>query len=570
MTLAVAFLIAALALPTAAAEADWVAADPVMTAALAELARSKDRLAIGDSRPYHVAYRLLDQRRVIVEAQFGALKASTQERKRFAAADVRVGSPAFDNSNFIASDGAGHSPFTIEVPFEDGADGIRHALWWLTDSAFKSAVQRYSQKDAFRRSKEGEEDLPDMTEAVVSSLDFKEDVSPLPVAAAEALARRVSAVFRRSKDLHGSRVGVFMFDNVSRFLDTEGRRARRDTGDYEVVLDAWTQADDGSPLAEQRRFPSRRPEAMPSAEFLEAEARAMALSLTARRAASALEAPYVGPILFEGQAAGEFFNQLLARGLAAPREMWLEDTALLATYRPGRLGGRVGLKVMSGLLSAHDDPVAEQFEGTALAGRTLIDDEGVPGLPVTLVERGVLKDLYVGRAAVEGRSGPNGHSRSALENLPSPRAANLFVSADPSLPRAALKAELLRRAKDAGLAWAVLVRRIGEEDARREGSLLAPPVAAFRVDLDGTERPLERAVFDSVTMRALRDVVAASGERRVYNHYQRGPYGLLGDDVHASIVHPDVLVSEMELVPDEREPDRRPRLPSPMSAEAGR
>ncbi len=116
----------------------------------------------------------------------------------------------------------------------------------------------------------------------------------------------------------------------------------------------------------------------------------------------------------------------------------------------------------------------------------------------------------------------------------------------------------------------MLVRRIGEEDAQREGSLLAPPVAAFRVGLDGREQPLERAVFDAVTMRALRDVVAASAERRVYNHYQRGPYGLQGDDVHASLVHPDVLVSEMELVPDEREPDRQPRLASPMSAEAGR
>lgn len=541
-----------------------------MTAAIAELTRSKARLAIGESRPYYIAYRLLDQRRVIVEAQFGALKASTQERKRFAGADVRVGSAAFDNSNFIAADGGGHSPFTIEVPFEDGAPGIRHALWWLTDSAFKSAVQRYSQKDAYRRSKAGEDDLPDMTEAVVSALDMADPVKPLPAADAEALARRVSAVFRKSKDLHGCRVGVFMFDNLARFLDTEGQRARRDSGDYEVVLDAWTQAGDGARLAEQRRFPARRPEDIPKAEVLEAEAREMAASLSARRVAERLSTPYVGPVLFEGQAAGEFFNQLLARGLAAPREMWLEDETLFETYRPARLGRRLGLRVTSPLLSAHDDPTASQFEGTALAGRTLIDDEGVPGLPLTLVEKGILKDLYVGRAGAEGVAGPNGHSRSALENLPSPRAANLYISAERALPRAALRAELLRLAKAAGLDWAVVVRRLAPEDPGRTGSLLAPPVAAFRLNLNGKETPLEGTAFDAVTMRALRDVAAASAERGVYNHYQRGPYGLQGDEVHASIIHPDVVVSELELVPEESEPDRLPRLPSPLAAGVGR
>lgn len=571
MTAALA-LAALLALPAAAApkEPPWVQADPVMGAALAELARSRARLAVGDARPYHIAYRLLDQRRVIVEAQFGALKASTEQRKRYAAADVRVGSPAFDNSNFVGSDGGGHAPFTIEVPFEDEGPGVRHALWWLTDSAFKSAVQRFSQKDAYRRSKEAEDDLPDLTPAAVSALDFKEDLRPLSVAGAEALARRVSAAFRRAPDLHGCRVGVFMFDNVARFMDGEGRRARRDAGDYEVVLDAWTQAADGAPLAEQRRFPARRPQDIPPAAVLEAEAAAMAASLSARRAARRLEDPYVGPVLFEGQAAGEFFNQLLARGLAAPREMQLEDEGLLETYRPARLGRRLGLRVTSPLLSAHDDPVAAEFEGTALSGRTLFDDEGVPALPVALVEKGVLKDLYVGRAAVEGRAGSNGHSRSALENLPTPRAANLFVSADPALPRAALKAELLRRAKEAGLTWAVAVRQLGEEGAQRPGSLLAPPVRAFRVGLDGAEEPLEGAVFDAVTLRALRDVAAASAERRVHNHYQRGPYGLEEDDVHAAIVHPDVVVSEMELVPDEREPDRLPRLKSPLAAGAVR
>lgn len=563
-------LLLALALAGGAAAADWAADDPVMAAAVAELGRAKAGLAIGESRPHYVAYRLLDQRRVIVEAQFGALKASTEERKRFASADVRVGSPAFDNSNFIGADGGGHAPFTIEVPFEDGAAGVRHALWWLTDSAFKSAVQRFSQKDAFRRSKEAPADLPDMVEAPVASLDLPDDAAPVAAEAAADLARRVSAVFRARPSLHGCRVGVFMFDNLLRFADSEGRRHRRGAGDYEVVLEAWTQAEDGTRLSERRRFPARRPQDIPPAAVLEAEAAALAADLEARRAAPRLDKPYVGPVLFEGQAAGEFFNQLLARGLAAPRELMLEDEGLAESYRPARLANRLGLRVMSPFLSASDDPAAAEFEGTALAGRTLIDDEGVPSVPLTLVERGVLKGLYAGRAALEPPAAPNGHSRSALENLPTPRAANLFVTADPAVPRRHLRAELLRRAKEAGLEWGVVVRRLGEEDSGRSDSLLAAPVLALKVHADGREEVLEGAVFEAVTMRALRDVALASAERRVHNHYQKGPHGVSGDEVHSSIVHPDVLVAEMELVGDDREPDRLPRLKPPLAAGARR
>jgi hypothetical protein len=78
----------------------------------------------------------------------------------------------------------------------------------------------------------------------------------------------------------------------------------------------------------------------------------------------------------------------------------------------------------------------------------------------------------------------------------------------------------------------------------------------------GEERLLRDARFASVTMRALRDVVAASESRHVYNLAKRSPYRS-NASLSASIVHPSVLLSEIELTATERKPSRLPYIAHP-------
>lgn len=523
-----------------------------------------DGLALDDVRPYYIAYKIVDQRRVLVDSSLGALLSSHEDRRRLAGADLRVGSAAFDNTDFIGADGGGQAPFTIEAPYEDGPTGLRHALWWLSDAAFKSAHQRWSQKDAFRRAKNLPELLPDMTPAPVTTIEAAIQRVPFSRPRAEAAARLTSSVFAASPALHGGRAALYAWEDTLRVVDSEGRRQRRDVSRFQAVISAWTQAPDGMSLSQERKLYARRAEDLPSAEALAAEARELAAELTAQSAAPPLERPYVGPVLFEGQAAGEFFNQLLAHGLEAPRELWLEDEGQRETYAAGALTRRLDLRVASTLLSAYDDPTQTSFAGTSLAGYAPLDDEGVPAQRVVLIEKGILKNLPMGRTPTRDRSGSNGHARSSLEHLPTPRAACLFIEADGGLSRPALRAELNRRAAELGLPFAVIVRRLAPDVSLPRGSVLAAPQAAVKVFPDGHEEALRGAMFDAVTRRALRDVAAVSAERRVYNFEQGGPYGSDNDNVPASIIHPDALVSELELIPLESDPDRLPYLPSPL------
>ena len=552
--------------PPPTAPAPPSAGDQVTTAALAEMKRALGGLSLDSVRPYRLSYALLTARKVSAEASFGSLENSALQEDRVAAADLRVGSPEFDNTDFIGADGGGHAPFTIQVPVEDGDLPLRYGLWWMTDAAFKSAHRRWSQKDAYRRAKNIPSLLPDSVAAPVGVYDAPPEGPPLTLERAQTAARAASAALRANPALHWGRAAVRAEEGMVRFLDSEGRRIRKPDSRYEALIAAETQASDGMPLIQERRFLSRRASDLPSDERLAQEARELAGELRELARAESFETPYIGPVLFEGQAAGEFFHQLLARGLQAPREMLRENDSMRDAFGPGELTGRLGLRVAGKTLSAHDDPLRESEGGVRLSGYSPYDDEGVPGRRITLVEKGILRELPLGRAPARGLSGSNGHARASLSHIPSPRAANLFVEGDRPLSAEALRRELLRRAADFGLPYGVVVRRLAGSGQMQDGDLLPPPAYALKLYPDGREEPLRGAVFDGVTMRALRDVEATGAARHVYNYMQPGPYGAADDAVPASIVHPDILVTEMELAPDEREPDRDPVLPSPLEA----
>jgi predicted Zn-dependent protease len=55
-----------------------------------------------------------------------------------------------------------------------------------------------------------------------------------------------------------------------------------------------------------------------------------------------------------------------------------------------------------------------------------VDDEGVNGQRVPLVENGILKNLLMSRRPGPDFSASNGHARSALLSDPRPLSSNLF------------------------------------------------------------------------------------------------------------------------------------------------
>jgi hypothetical protein len=132
-----------------------------------------------------------------------------------------------------------------------------------------------------------------------------------------------------------------------------------------------------------------------------------------------------------------------------------------------------------------------------------------------------------------------------------------------SVARRLAKRKLREEARAFGLDRGILIRRIKEERHRSEDDLLSAPVLVYEVDVEtGNERLVRDAEFHAITLRALRDIVGATGDQHVYNLAKSGPYRSSAS-VRASIVHPSVLLSEMELVETQEKPSKPPYLVHP-------
>ena len=189
-----------------------------------------------------------------------------------------------------------------------------------------------------------------------------------------------------------------------------------------------------------------------------------------------------------------------------------------------------------------------------------------------LVKNGRLVSFYMGRAPVKEFASSNGHGRGFLNEFPTGRPGNVFFSAAPEkrVPREKLKAELLRLARENGLEYALLARRLDAEDQKKGDELLAGPVLLYKVKVaDGSETLVGGAEWSGVTFRALRDILLVSDAEYVYNYYQPGPFLYNRGYVPATLVAPaGLLVQELELKPAEAKPDRQPYLPHPFFAGA--
>lgn len=541
---------------------------PVLRAMTLEMERSVKRLKLGPFKPpYFLSYTVTDTRRLQMEAGFGAVKDSFEYASREMRTDLRVGSRDFDQTHFANKDYWRTGPLQDNGVVEDDLDALRFTLWSLTDQSYKQALERLSQKRSYKNAKTILEEIPDLSTETVTAYHEPSDLPGFDAAAWKERIRKLTALFRSYPEVQNSNVKLYWTRRRLYFLDSEGRKVVKPAHDFELLFEASTQAPDGMPLSDRRRFIAQSLEDLPGFEELEQEVRRLAGDLTALSKAPLME-PYLGPILLEGQASAEFFNQLLAKNISFPRKPWVEDESNAENFITGELAGKLGQRVLSPLLSVEDDPLQQRHEGLALAGHYRFDDEGMPAQKVNVIEKGILKDIPMSRSPIKERRRSNGHGRAGYGENISARIGNVFIDARQSVPPAELKRDLLERAKDWGLTYALIARRLAEEDLQEGTELLASPVLLYKVHVaDGREELVRNAQFSGAGLRSLRDIVAASNQKTVYNFYQLGPDKSNRGQVQASIIAPSVLVSEMELDKNDKQPDKRPYLKHPYFSE---
>jgi hypothetical protein len=511
--------------------------DVVLRAMRDELARSMQQLQLEKlEKPYFIAYRVQEEDTADVTASFGAVIESVSNRNRFLAVEVRVGSPKLDNTNFLSVSFlnrgglAGGFGGTSQLPLEDNYKELRRQLWLSTDSAYKKALEDLSRKRAALQNKTVAEEIPDFSAQQPATVTEAQTPAKIDVAQLESLARSLSAVFKGSPAIFSDSARVTMGQTYTRYVNSEGTTFTRNRPIASVVLLAGTQAADGAPLHDFLAAYGHSIDDLPSPRDLESRALAMGQRLEKLRSATLVDR-YNGPVLFEGQAAAELFNQVIVPALLAAR-LPLSDTpqfglfsASLENPYQDRLGGRV----LPDFLSVADDPTLSRYQDEPLLGGSRVDDDGVPTRRTVLVENGTLKTLLATRNPVAGITQSTG-SRRVGTVAPS----NLLVTASQGLPKDAMKAKLLSIVQQRGKPFGIVVERLADPMAGEAQDMMMSLMSsvmpgqggegptqlalmAYKVFPDGHEELVRNVAIDGVTTATFKDVVAASASSLVYS-----------------------------------------------------
>ena len=551
----------ALLVPTAAADEDVL-----MQAMRDELARTMDELRMVDMEaPYFVAYTIRDNELKSAGASFGALLPSSTSRTRWLGVELRVGDASFDNTNFrgLGFFGGGGS---ASLPLTDDVVEIRRQIWLATDNAYKNALKQIAAKRAALQNETRVEDLGDLSPQ--EPYEYAEAPGgELPeLADVEALVRNLSNLFRDMPHIMDSRVGARVVQGRTYYVNSEGSTFIRSNRAASLSVTAQAQADDGAVLHDFRAVYGDGWDDIVNRGDLAAEVRALGAAIAERRSASRLEDRYIGPVLFEGQAAAELTAQVLLprlRGIRTPET----ERRFSARGSGNPFLDKLGARVLPRFLNLADDAT---LTGNGFVSGYTVDDDGVPAQATSLVENGILKTLLTTRNPVRGIDGSTGNRRGG-----GPQPSNLVMTNKRGMTREEIYDELKLLMEEREAEYGIVVRRLGDPGFMPASgssfsisfggpsagqSNVANALVAYKVYPDGREELLRTVEFAGIADSTFKEIVAASDSNTIYTRggssgFPSGVVMMVGGGVGLSpsggrtvtLSVPDLLFEEMSV-----------------------
>ena len=504
--------------------------------------------------PYYLSYSVSDASGVSIRAEYGALAESTASRVRVADVQVRLGSPALDNTHGAHRATAVN---TMQLPLADDREALARSLWLATNTGYGTALENYLRvkTEAEVRAKE-EDTSPDFSQEVPETHIGKQAA---PVAVDRALwerrIRALSQVFREFPDVYQNAVIMTAQSETDYFASSEGSRVVTPHEQARIVVVAATRAEDGMELYREQTFEAETVAGLPPQAELEAAMRELGKSLEELRIAPVTE-PFDGPVILSGRAAAVFFHEVLGHRLEGQRQRGDEEGQTFTKD--------VGKPVLPSFLSVADDPTMTKFGKTWLSGSYEYDDEGEKAQRVDLIDDGVLKTFLMSRLPIASFSSSNGHGRAEVGHVPTGRQGNLIVTSTKSVPEAELRKELIEEAKKQGKPYGLYFEDISSGFAVTQRSspqaFQVIPLVVWRVYVDGRPDELVRGVsIVGTPLAAMKRIVATGDKSEVFN----GECGAESGTVPVSAVAPAMLLSEMETQRQPQGTDRPPILPKP-------
>lgn len=509
----------------------------VLNAMEDELTRSTKELKLDMfGPPYFISYQIKDNFMIDIGGDFGAIYRDNNTRYKNLYVEVRVGSYESDNSDVGVPNRFRH----IRIPIEDDEDSLKRNLWLATDRSYKNAVSAYLRKQGKDIQKMDIDKLADFSkgeknisiEKVENSFDFDTEKW-------RKIIKNVSSHFKKFDDIVNSDVTLSARKTIRYYVNSEGTKIVDQNTLINITISAWAQAEDGMWLSDKEILHYTKMEDMPSEDKINEKLFKLVDTLSILRKSELID-PYIGPAIFEPDAAGVLFHEAVGHRLEGERQRNEKEGS---TFK-----NKIGKSIMPDFITLYDDPTLKEFNGIPLFGYYKFDNEGQRGEKVLLAEDGVLRNFLLSRAPIKGFSKSNGHGRADDYRDPIARMANLIMKASKEISREDLKKELIKEAKRQKKNYGLIIKKVtgGETNTSRYNfqAFKGSPTLIYKVYVDDAREELVRgAEFVGTPMSSINRIIAAGDDYSVFNGFCGAESGY----VPVSAVSPSILLSEIEL-----------------------
>ena len=525
-----------------------------------ELYRNYSRLRLKDNpSPYFISYLYRKNNNISIWGKYGDIFENSNDTDGVIYTEVRIGDHNFDNTIYggLYNNSTSEDSFNwITGPINDKSNGLKHALWRLTDLKYKEALVEYYQKKS------------QMIKEVLiykSPLDYsfekpaidknKTEKIKFPIREWKQIVKKYSRQFKHYKNIYNSYVSIIARNTDKYYVNTEGSEISQQNVIYGIKIDAHSLAEDGMFLERNWTDMYSDLEDFPDEETIKLKIEKIIDELRKLEKAEVLN-PYSGPAILYPSAAGIFFHEAIGHRLEGER---LLSPGEGLTYK-----GKVGANIIPEFISIYDDPTMKTFNGKGIVGHYLYDEEGIAAQKVELIKKGKLKNFLLSRAVVEGFNNSNGHGRSAHHEDPIARMATLIIKSEREYSEEKLKEMLLEETRKQGNEFGLLIKeaKSGETNTNRYNfqAFKGQPTMVYKVNPDTGKETLVRGTeFIGTPITSVQKVLATGKNYEVTN----GMCGAESGMIPVSTISPSILIKEVEIQRNNNPNLHPPILPPP-------
>ena len=529
-----------------------------------ELAADMQELQKQENPPYHMNFRVMDDRTVNISSSFGATMMSVEQHSRSMVPQIRVGDTILDNFKYNAMGAPADQRGNVRVAYlglddEKGADATRQAIWAEVMKRYDFAVEAYQRaKTQSQVSVADEDKAPSFSAAPVE----KYYEAPLPAekltvdqAAWEKRLNEVSAVFKAYPLLQSGDVSLTFRVLRNYFVNTEGTEVVQNRTYARIMISASMKAEDGMELPLNMSYFAYDPKDLPSNDRMIADAKDMVKRLTVLRDAPVVD-PYTGPAILSGPASGVFFHEIFGHRIEGQRMKSENDGQ---TFKK-----MIGQFVLPEGMHVYDDPTLRQYAGEDLNGFYKYDDQGVKAERVDVVVNGKLNDFLMTRTPIDGHPRTNGHARASDGFDPVSRQSNLVIeTSNPKTPeelRQLLIEEVKKQGKEYGYFFKEVTSGFTFTGKGGTNSFNVTPLEVYKVFADGRPDQLVRGVdLIGTPLSMFSNIIYAGNDARVFT----GMCGAESGSIPVTAISPTILVNKVETQRKAKSQDILPILPAP-------